>query len=82
MKSDIFKLNLKLRSLKRGNFGGIEKMRLNQDSIKGTKEQKIETAEDVQTVPQIEKAYRIRLCCCDRQIMDKIYEGNSSFHVK
>ena len=55
MKSDIFKLNLKLRSLKRGNFGSIEKMRLNQESIKGTKEQKIETTEDVQTVPQIEK---------------------------
>ena len=55
MKSDIFKLNLKLRSLKRGNFGRIEKMRLNQESIKGTKEQKIETTEDVQTVPQIEK---------------------------
>ena len=55
MKSDIFKLNLKLRSLKRGNFGSIEKMRLNQESIKGTKEQKIETMEDVQTVPQIEK---------------------------
>ena len=55
MKSDIFKLNLKLRSLKRGNFGSIEKMRLNQESIKGTKEQKIETTEDVQTVQQIEK---------------------------
>ena len=55
MKSDIFKLNLKLRSLKRGNFGRIEKMRLNQESIKGTKEQKIETTEDVQTVLQIEK---------------------------
>lgn len=55
MKSDIFKLNLKLRSLKRGNFGSIEKMHLNQESIKGTKEQKIETTEDVQTVPQIEK---------------------------
>ena len=55
MKSDIFKLNLKLRSLKRGNFGRIEKMRLNQESIKSTKEQKIETTEDVQTVPQIEK---------------------------
>ena len=55
MKSDIFKLNLKLRSLKRGNFGSIEKMRPNQESIKGTKEQKIETTEDVQTVQQIEK---------------------------
>lgn len=55
MKSDIFKLNLKLRYLKRGNFSRIEKMHLNQESIKGAKEQKIETTEDVQTVPQIEK---------------------------
>ena len=55
MKSDIFKLNLKLRSLKRENCGRIEKMHLNQESIKGTKEQKIETTENVQTVLQIEK---------------------------
>ena len=55
MKSDIFKLNLKLRYLKRGNFSRIEKMHLNQESIKGAKEQKIETTEDVQTVSQIEK---------------------------
>ena len=55
MKSDIFKLNLKLRYLKRGNFSRIEKIHLNQESIKGAKEQKIETTEDVQTVPQIEK---------------------------
>ena len=55
MKSDIFKLNLKLRYLKRGNFSRIEKMHLNQESIKGAKEQKIETTEDVQTIPQIEK---------------------------